>query len=137
MISKTNMNFKYLDIKHGVNQATGIVCSFIGCHFSIFAQSCNGPDRLRLQVWSTSSDRWMLTRQHRLWAAAFHHPVRGHQRWIFRAAEATLFWADAAGGVPRWSVRRPLSPVCLPTAVQAVRQTEHCAASKCCMRAAF
>ena len=32
----------------------------------------------------------------------------------FRAAEATLVWADAAGGVPRWSVRRPLSPVCLP-----------------------
>ena len=32
---------------------------------------------------------------------------------------------------------RPLSPVCLPTAAQALRQTEHCAASKCCMRAAF
>ena len=53
---------------------------------------------------------------------------------FFRAAEATLVWADAAGvpgtRIPRWSVRRPLSPVCLPTAAQAVRQTEHCAASK-------
>ena len=45
MIGKTNMNFKYLDIKHGVNQATGIVCMFIGYNFSNFAQSCNGPDR--------------------------------------------------------------------------------------------
>ena len=45
MISKTNMIVKYLDIKHCVNQATGIVCMFIGYHFSNFAQSCNGPDR--------------------------------------------------------------------------------------------
>ena len=29
------MNFKYLDIKHCVNQATGIACMFIGYHFQI------------------------------------------------------------------------------------------------------
>ena len=124
MISKTNMNFKYLDIKHCVNQATGIVCMFIGYHFSNFAQSCNGPDRCFAGV---EYIKW----QHRLWAVAFHHPVTRTPTMVFHAAKATLVWAeDAAGGVH-------LSPVCVPTAAQAVRQNEHCAASKCCMRAAF
>ena len=122
MISKTNMNVKYLDIKHCVNQATGIACMFIGYHFSNFEQSCNGSDRCvcRCGVHQAAGGCWRGSIGYGRSPSIIQW--RGHQRWIFRAAETTLVWADAAGGVPRWSVRRPLSPVCLPTAAQAVRK---------------